>query len=568
MKKLKGRTLTLIIALCLLGSILAGCGTTPSATTNPAESSAPGTTAAPENEGSGKNVEHLIIGTTAGNTSFSSVSQADAFGRMNYVCFTQGNFVYRDANNVLQPYFFQSFEISEDGKKIDFTIPLDAVWHDGEPVTAEDVIFSFEFMRDVRKVGSLYNLEAINQLTEDSFELVFSKPDAYYWINSSCMNNSSVFPKHIWENIDDPATYTGEDAAIGCGPYKLVSKDEDAQSSYYEAVHENEYAGPITVEAVTLQTYSGEDTLMMAMMSGEIDAMFNYANPIDSTIIDTMHGIEDIDLGESDYSGNHQLTYGMERAPGNDLAFRQAVCLALDYTQLGTTINGDYAKAPGAGIIPPTAKGHDPSLPVLQQDIEAAKKILDDAGYIDTNSDGYREFPDGSEMVVLVTPQFSASQDLRNRIADVIMDSLSKVGIQTKIDESSLASSEVWEANVVDGKYDLMIGYTTTGMAAYSSAFRYFLADAREGDTSWIWGTYHNDEFRDTLYAMQEAISEEEYLSNVKKLQQMASDEVFAQALSWETAFFPYRTDKYEGWDNYPSWGVIHPRTWHELTQK
>ena len=103
-------------------------------------------------------------------------------------------------------------------------------------------------------------------------------------------------------------------------------------------------------------------------------------------------------------------------------------------------------------------------------------------------------------------------------------------------------------------------------MAQYTSAFRYFLADPRfEGENTWIWGTFHNDEFKDTFFAMQRASDDETYIKNVRKLQAMANDVAFAQALCWEKCFFPYRTDKYEGWDNYPSWGVIHPTTWFEL---
>ena len=78
-------------------------------------------------ESTGKHVENLVIGTIADQNVFNSLTQSDAFGRMNYNGFTQGDFVYRDENNNLQPYFWKSFEISDDGKQIDFTIPLDAV---------------------------------------------------------------------------------------------------------------------------------------------------------------------------------------------------------------------------------------------------------------------------------------------------------------------------------------------------------------------------------------------------------------------------------------------------------
>ena len=106
-----------------------------------------------------KHVENLIIGTLYANNTFNMTGQKDAFGRMNYNGLTQGNFVYSDANGNLQPYFFRTFEVSEDGTVLDFTWHKGAMWHDGQPVTNEDIIFSFEYMRDVKKVSSLSSLE-------------------------------------------------------------------------------------------------------------------------------------------------------------------------------------------------------------------------------------------------------------------------------------------------------------------------------------------------------------------------------------------------------------------------
>lgn len=79
------------------------------------------------------------------------------------------------------------------------------------------------------------------------------------------------------------------------------------------------------------------------------------------------------------------------------------------------------------------------------------------------NGDGLREKPDGSELSVKVTPQYtSKKQELLNRIADVIIDSLKNVGVSAYMDTESLQSSEIWEANMVDGNYDMNIGYTTS----------------------------------------------------------------------------------------------------------
>lgn len=562
--RMKKKSVSILLAITLSFSILSGCNG------NSTKENGTSSVNTEKNQGEAekKHVENLIIGTTAENNVFNALSQKDAFGRMNYNGLTQGNFVYRDGNNEIQPYFWKSFEISEDGKQIDFTIPLDAVWHDGEKVTMDDLVFTFEYMRDVKKVGSLKNLQEVKITGEDSASLIFSEPDAYYWINSSCNNNACVYAKHIWEGIEDSNEKTDDMAAIGCGPYKLVSYDKDSQVSYYEAVPENDFLGEITVDKVTVQSYSDESALMMAMMNGEIDAMFNYANPVDATVMDTVLGNKDIDPGESPFSGCNQLEYGKDRAPGNDKAFREAVSYALDYEQLASTINGKYGKIPGRGIIPPSCKGYDESLPMLECDVKKAENILDEAGYKDLDGDGYRELPDGGAMDVSVTPQYSSQMDMDMRIAEVIMKSLDDIGVKNHIDQESLANGEVWEDNMTKGNYDLSITMTTSGMASYSTAFRYFLGTLREGESSWIWGTVRDQEIIDTYYAMTEAISDEDYIENCKKLQKYASDTVFAQALCWETAFFPYRTDKYIGWENYPSWGVINCRTWFDLEQK
>lgn len=159
-----------------------------------------------------KHVENLIVGTTAANNTFNMTTQSDAFGRMNYNGLTQGNYVYRDANGDLQPYFFTSYEISEDGKVLDFTWHKGAIWHDGQPVTDEDIIFTFEFQRDVKKVGGLSNLVSVEITGENAARLTFSQPDVYYYLNTSCMNTACIYAKHIWEGIEDYSHYTGEDA--------------------------------------------------------------------------------------------------------------------------------------------------------------------------------------------------------------------------------------------------------------------------------------------------------------------------------------------------------------------
>ena len=571
------KAICLLLSCVLLLGLFAGCGNQSSGSTASTTAATAGAettqeeTAATEAAGK-KHVENLVIGTTMANNTFNIVGQADAFGRTNYVNFCRANWVYEAADGSLQPFFFTSFEISEDGTTLDFTYPTTAVWSDGEKVTWDDIDFTFRFLKDTAKNTSLIHLVSVEQTGEGSGRVTFSGPDVYGWLSGTAMMQG-VLPKHVWEKFegsDEYKNYTEPDAAVGCGPYKLVSYDVDAQVSYYEAIPENDYHGEITVDSVTIKTYADQTAIMMALNAGEIDCYYAYSSPIDATLIDLIAD-DAVDPGESIYAGEDQITFGMTRPAGSDYQFRLAVTKAMDWNLLTDVIGGGYGEVPRAGIIPPTCNGYLDGLPQFQQDTAEAEKILDEAGYKDVNGDGFREFPDGSEMKILIVPQYSKKMDLRNRIAEVLIDNLKAVGVNAYVDQEIIVSSEIWESNIQDGNYDIAIGYTTAGVARHTSAFRYYVYEPKPGterSASWLWGTYTDPTFNETIWRMLSAPSQEEYVSCIQWLQQEAADTLFGCALSWTSCFYPYRTDKYEGWYNRPSWGVVNDELWFTLTSK
>ena len=196
-----------------------------------------------------------------------------------------------------------------------------------------------------------------------------------------------------------------------------------------------------------------------------------------------------------------------------------------------------------------------------------ARKMLDAAGYVDADGDGWRELPDGGKMDLSVIPQYSRSMEVRSRLGEIVCKSLQNVGVNCHIDEEAIANSEIWEDKVTKEEYDISITFTTSGML-YSTPFRYMLAELRDGDSGWHWGSCHDPRLKEYYYAMTEAINDEQYIENSRNLQHLADEEMFGLTFAWQTGFFPYRTDKIEGWDNWQSWGVINARTWFDLTAK
>lgn len=510
-------------------------------------------------------VAELKIGTTAAITTTNVMTEGGIFGKLNYNAVVTAPFVVTDASGKVQPFFMTSWELSDDLNTITATFATDQgiTWHDGEPVTMEDVVYTFENLIE-RKSGYCNGLVSIEAVDDTTAILTLTDGKAFAMINSMA-NFVPVRPAHVWSKMPDykeHAEYTGEDACIGCGPYKLTNVDMDAQVMTLEAVGDTYLGREITVQKLTVRTYDSHDALVMALRSGEVDAMYDYSNSLNATMAASVTGVENLDPGMSENPGNYQLVFGFNEEPTKDVTFRKAVRAALDYELLRVTIGGENGKIPSTGVVAPPNKGFDSTLPQLAQDLDEANRLLDEGGYVDTNGDGMREMPDGTELNVLITPQFNKTrQALYLRIAEVIQANLEAVGVRATLDDESVRNSDHATEVRKNGTYELYIGYTSPGVAMYDTTFMYMIGD--NGNNPW--GTCLIPEFVDAYNAKKSAGSYEAYDAAMKDLQAIADEQVVGLALCWDNAYFPYRTDKYEGWINYPGWGVINNETWFNL---
>ena len=551
------------LASLLLASALAltaaGC-----AGQNPAASTQSGT---PEAVESGKSsvayVEELRIGTTAAIDGANVMTENGIFGKLNYNAVVTAPFVVTDENGKVQPFFMTGWELSGDLNTITATFATDQglTWHDGEPVTMDDVVFTFQYLID-RKSSYCSGLTGVEAVNETTATLTLTDGKAFTMLNSMA-NFVTLRPEHVWSKVEgEYAEYTGEDAAIGCGPYKLTGVDEEAQSMTLEAVSDTYMGQELTVRKLTVRTYDSHDALVMALRSGEVDAMYDYSNSLNATMVDSITGVEGLDPGMSDNPGNYQLVFGFNEQPTDDLTFRKAVRAALDYELLAATIGGEDAQVPGVGVIAPPNLGYDETLPKLEQNLEAAKAALDEGGYLDVDGDGYREMPDGSPMDILVSPQNSSTRrEIYLRIAEVMVQNLDAIGVKAHVDEQSITNEEYEDQLCKEGTYQIFICYCTSGMASQTSCYYYFIDNTLDGN----WGTCDLPEFVEAYETRRQASDEKAYIEGTKLLQQINAEQYIGEALCWDKAYFPYRTDKYEGWTNYPGWGVINCETWYSL---
>lgn len=503
----------------------------------------------------------LRIGTTMPQDVFSINSQEGAFGRMGYNAFVQALFVNLDENFALQPDFMRKWEV-KDNKEIIFTYPTNAKWHDGLPVTGEDLLFTFAFLKKKNTLSSRY-IESVELLTGNRVRIVLNRPIAYGFLREYAAF-FQVYPKHIWERVENPAQYQGQDAVIGCGPYRFVRYDETARVSYYEAFPAY-FRGKAPIPKVEVHSFATQESLVAALKSGQVDAIYDYSSPIRPTIISWLQGTENIDLGESVNTGNYLLTYGFNSKNTSNLVLRQAITSALDYALMAQTIAGKYGEIAGRGIISPGNIGFEPQLPRLSQDVTLANRQLDQAGYADIDRDGYRESPTGEKIDLLITPNCNAKKEINLRLAEIIRKNLQAAGLRSHIDYVAARNKKAWQGRIRQNQdYEIYVGYNTPGVARFHTAAYYMVSPA----FGFHWGTCPDAEYAAAFMAMLEARDEADYITAVKNLQHIQAGLLPGVSLGWEKVFYPYRTDKFEGWINYPSWGVINSKTWLTIRPK
>ena len=562
------KLIALLLYLCMTVFTLAACGsnanmaeTTPTSDAPTNASTDIGT--APSKEPA-KHVEVLRIGTTYANESFSIWTTAGAFGRMNYHSFTNLCFWSFDENNELstEGTFFRGWEINDDNTVLTLDYDLtDLYWHDGTPVSDEDVVFSMNFWT-ARKYPLFLHFTNIEIPETGKIRLSFDTPMAFSFLNQTSQMYF-IMPEHIWGNVEDPASYDREDKSIGCGPFKLVDIDYDAQVSYYEAV-ENYPLGEVTVDSVELHSYDNEASLIQAMINNEIDVMYGYSNGLDTTLLPLIENVDTIDPGQSLNSATYQMMFGFNQHPTDQLPIRQAVAYSLDYELLCSTLGGDYGQIASTGAVSPACLGYDDSLPKNTRDLEKAKQILDDAGYIDVDNDGFRELPDGTEMRIRIGLQ--NANDMYKRNAEIISTNLAEVGIRAVVDEETISNADYRTEQRMQGLYDIWLSQTTSGMATWGGVAHY--AAAVTITSGQRFGTYADPDYLAAYDAMSQSKNYDEYIAAFKDIQRMNHEDIPVIAFAVESIFYPYRTDAITGWINYPARGVINTSTWYNAVAK
>ncbi len=447
----------------------------------------------------------------------------------------------------------ESVEVSDDGLVYTYKIRDGIKWHDGQPLTAEDISFTYNLYKDTPEypyMNGYYTpyFESI-EATENN-EVILTLTEAIPNIESQLVF-LYVLPKHIWEGVDKLEYENIE--MVGSGPFMMT---EYVQSEFIRlSANKEHFATPPKVDEVIFQTFENQDALVQAIKTGQLDMITEMPN----TAVKSLKTAENVEVvvgsplapGVSDIIFNQTAEENCPKDEGGvctghpalrDRDVRLAMAHATDKQKLIDVVLLGLG-SPGLTLIPDgLGVWYNDSIKDYEYDAAKANKILDDAGYLDTDSDGVRELPDGSRPLNfrLFWPSDSITAP---RMAELLSEMWAEIGVTLEmqaVDPDALTAQccpafdfdmMLWGWGSDPDPSALLYVYTTEAIPTGSS------------ETG-----YSNPAF-DELYAQQQTTLDfEARKAIVWEMQKIVHDDVVYIIPYYEQATQAFRTDRFSGW--------------------
>lgn len=432
--------------------------------------------------------------------------------------------IFNSVSGELVPWLASAFRWSADYKTLTFSIREGVQFSDGAPLTAEDVVFSFQLLKrfpalDTGGLWSVLESVQVSKLAETQSsnpEVMLSliepfQPKLYD------LAQHIIIPKHIWSAVDDPLTFTNPDP-IGTGPFTEVSV---FRSQLFELSRNPHYwrEGRPAIRALRFPAFPSNDQANLALVTGDVDWAGNFVPAIERTFI--APAPERRHYWFPLVGSVVNLIPNTAKPPFDRLEVRRALSYAIDRERLVEIAMYGYTRpADSTGLSDGFTQERDPKIPSVfpwteyrpQRSIE----LLKNAGF-ERKSDGWHS-PGADEPISLTIDVVSGWSDWV-RAAQVISQQLAELGIKAKVRTSEFSS---WFDRLRNGHFELAIAWADDRGSLYEY-YRWLMSDETvkpvgEGTA----GNFHRfgDKQADQLLTMlKKGVSENEKLEISKALQ-------------------------------------------------
>ncbi|MFI3174724.1 MAG: peptide ABC transporter substrate-binding protein [Bacillota bacterium] len=342
------------------------------------------------------------------------------------------------------PAIASSWEIDSLGLSATVTIDSTAKWENGEAVTADDVIFSFQNIVSAPS-ASLYKntlsyIKSITKTSDSTLNVTFHK---VFSGNITSLN----FP--IISKVQyDSAPNKDFVVPMATGPYRIDSYQDTSQMILLP--NENYYREQPEISKIQVEILAGQHTEYHAYNQGILDLLVPENKFLGEMINSSRGAIYDYMSRDFDFVG-----YNFSTSIFSNKAMRQVVAYALPREKIIKNIYLGYAESAYTPVHPKSWLYEENVVP-YNYDTSVAKTLLKNDGWTDENEDGILEkYSGGTEIKLQITILVNEESETRSQIAELLQQELSLIGFSVRLDKVPF---EVYETKFKNQDFDLVVG--------------------------------------------------------------------------------------------------------------
>lgn len=392
---MKKKLLALFLALVMVGAVLPGCG---DGSKDPGGQGNNGKTGEPVKGG------EITVGIAQDLDDSLDPHQTVAAGTREVLFNIFEGLVKPNSDGEMIPAVAEKYTLSEDGTTYTFTLREGVKFHNGQTVTAEDVVYSINRCAAVPEgqekplVAAFSAVKSVEALDEKTVAVTIAQRDLEF---ISYMTAAII-----------PADYENQDTApVGTGPFRFVSRTP--QQDFVMERFEDYWGAPAWLDKVTYKICENAGALVMNLNGGSIDLCAHLTSAQASQLNQNFQVLEGtMNLVQAIYLNN-------QAKPFDNQLVRQALCYAIDRQGIMDMVADGHGTAVGSSIYPAFTKYFLPELvDKYPHSVEKAKELLAQAGY-----------PDGFDMTISVPNNYQPHMDT----AEVVAEQLREAGINVTI---------------------------------------------------------------------------------------------------------------------------------------